>query len=105
MSIGFLCDSYSLSIDIAGKTYEHPVNPCKHLQCSIQFQAILTKARLIQNYIVLGTLMEGVLSLRWSSWVVFIFFLTVLCVRTTIICALSNLSLVKAYMESNNRIQ
>ena len=49
--------------------------------------------------------MEGVLSLRWSSWVVFIFFLTVLCVRTTIICALSNLSLVKAYMESNNRIQ
>ena len=22
------------SIDIAGKTYRHPVNPCKHLQCS-----------------------------------------------------------------------
>ena len=25
---------YIYSVDIAGKTYGHPVNPCKHLQCS-----------------------------------------------------------------------
>ena len=25
------------SIDIAGKTYRHPVNPCKHLQCRKDF--------------------------------------------------------------------
>ena len=37
-SIGFLCDSNSpFSIDIAGKTYGHPVNPCKHLQCTLLF--------------------------------------------------------------------
>ena len=35
-NIGFLCDSLQpFSIDITEKTYGNPVNPCKHLQCSV----------------------------------------------------------------------
>ena len=48
-SIGFLCDSYSpFSIDIAGKTYGHPVNPCKHLQCTL-FLFIFRKVSIVKK--------------------------------------------------------
>ena len=45
ITIGFPCNLYILqgflqpfSIDIAEKTYENPINPCKHLQCMYVLQ-------------------------------------------------------------------
>ena len=48
-------DNYRISlqsVNIAEKTYGNPVNPCKHLQCSIMFGHIFNVWITVKQYIL-----------------------------------------------------
>ena len=66
-----LCFLQPFSIDIAGKTYGHPLKPCKHLQCGFPIYECTghpnydRKQGFLPFTLVLGTLID-------KSWLIYL---------------------------------